>query len=258
MSRVIVKYDDWARMGNRMFTYALGRIIAERKGWELIADPLPNFPNTFNHKRLSDILELEIPLSIRNTCGNNKLNYETIDNHKGDIIVDSFGQQSKHYINYRDEIREWFKIENNIKVDHDELVIHIRETDYKIIGAYLGEKFYLDMIKKLNFKKNTIVTDNCKSDLNEKLLNIGCTVFSTTPISQFKIFNDDPIMNDFKYIMNANNILLSPSSFSWWATFLGTPQKVYFPVTKDKGMWKAFPGLDDPDLFITEWIKIIV
>ena len=39
-----VRYSD--RMGNRMFQYCLGRILAEEFGFALHAEALPGFPNT--------------------------------------------------------------------------------------------------------------------------------------------------------------------------------------------------------------------
>jgi hypothetical protein len=35
-----------ARLGNRMFQYCLGRILAEQLDFRLVAEPLSGFPNT--------------------------------------------------------------------------------------------------------------------------------------------------------------------------------------------------------------------
>jgi hypothetical protein len=69
MSKVIVKYDEWGRMGNRMFLYALGNILANRKGCDIFVNPIENFPNTFNHKRVNEAGELYDPIHTKATYG---------------------------------------------------------------------------------------------------------------------------------------------------------------------------------------------
>ena len=39
-----VRYEG--RLGNNLFQYCLGRILAEKKHYELKADPIPGFPGT--------------------------------------------------------------------------------------------------------------------------------------------------------------------------------------------------------------------
>lgn len=257
MSRVIVKYDEWSRMGNRMFSYAIGRIIAERKKYQFIAEAITSFSKTYNHTPSSDISSLHNPLSLRSIFGSHSIDFNIIDEHNGDIVIDSFAQQADHYIDHRDKIREWFEIENDIQVDPDELVVHIRETDYKSINMFLGDTFYVDIIDNLSYNKVTIVTDNCRSPLIVKLANAGCRIHSTEPVTKFSIDNNATIMDDFKYMQKANSILLSQSSFSWWAAFLGNPSRVLFPISVDRGMWKSEPGSGDINLYVPGWEKII-
>jgi hypothetical protein len=41
--KVIVKYDPYGRMGNRLFQYAFGLILSKLKNAEFYHDDIPNF-----------------------------------------------------------------------------------------------------------------------------------------------------------------------------------------------------------------------
>jgi hypothetical protein len=61
-------------------------------------------------------------------------------------------------------------------------------------------------------------------------------------------------------MLNSNLLLISQSTFSWWAAFLGSQEQVYVPYSKiDKGMWKITPEMDDVDLIPSnnKFIKMI-
>jgi hypothetical protein len=51
-------------------------------------------------------------------------------------------------------------------------------------------------------------------------------------------------------LLKANQILISQSTFSWWAAFLGNQNKVYVPLyASSTGYpWKLNPDIDDIDL----------
>jgi len=80
MNKVIVIYDDYCRMGNRMFAYAFGKILAEAKAAEFYALPLPNFPETLNEKHPQLIKSCRNVLYTRETYGNNWVDYQALIN----------------------------------------------------------------------------------------------------------------------------------------------------------------------------------
>jgi hypothetical protein len=59
-------------------------------------------------------------------------------------------------------------------------------------------------------------------------------------------------MEDFAFMKYAKRLILSQSTFSWWASFLGDQEKVYAPLTINNNVphyWKATPTLlNDVDL----------
>ena len=50
--RIYVLFDRWGRMGNRMFQYAFGYLLAEKRNSSFYSGPLPNFniPDTLTEK----------------------------------------------------------------------------------------------------------------------------------------------------------------------------------------------------------------
>ena len=170
-------------------------------------------------------------------------------NHEGDIIVDSWVQKSRFYIDYREELKNLFNVKDTI-VNKDKLVLHIRETDYITINAFLGYDYYKKLISDSNFKEVIIVTDNSKSETVRKLIKEdGCTLSTEGVVDTFTVHSDSRAMDDFKTLMYSENIAISQSSFSWWAAFLGNHKKIIFPFKTGVDWWPMDPGKDDIDLY---------
>lgn len=66
-------------------------------------------------------------------------------------------------------------------------------------------------------------------------------------IKNLKVISQGEI-EDFTFLKYSKKLIMSHSTFSWWASFLGDQEKVYVPMYKHKGWWKTNPGLDDVDL----------
>lgn len=240
---VHVVFDPWGRMGNRMFQYAFGYLLAKQKNTPLHTDGLPNFniPST-QTPIIASYIETK-------QYGNNNVDMEELLKCNKDIAVNSFVQKANYYKNYRNELREVFGIKPQIVINEDKLVIHIRETDYKDLGCFLGYELYKKVITEAGFSEVIIVTDNSNCETVQMLLKEGCALNTEGYVSKFDPVSDNRSMLDFYTLLYSENIAISQSSFSWWAAFLGYHKNVYFPFTAQKGIWKVFPEKDDIDLF---------
>ncbi len=240
---VYVQFDPWGRMGNRMFQYAFGYILAQRKQCSLFSEGLPNFNIQNNFKTLPKN-------SIRTSSyGKNYVNFKELLDTDKDIIVDSFVQRASYYIPYQETLSKAFNIEKNKLDNDDQLVVHIRETDYKDINCFLGYEFYRHLITQSGFTDVVIVTDNSNCETVQRLIDQDCKLHTEGCVNKFETIWDDRSMIDFMFLLNCSNIAISQSSFSWWAAFLGSHDKIFFPHLKQKGMWKLIPDIDDVDLF---------
>ena len=131
-SRIIVQYNPWGRMGNRMFLYAFGKLLAIKKQCKFYCEPLPNFINTQYDIPFTTFLNN--PLYTKN-YGNNYVDYKQLLEYPTDIIINSYLQKAEYYTPYKELIKNWFWLDltNKPKPENNELVIHIRETDYSYI-----------------------------------------------------------------------------------------------------------------------------
>lgn len=259
---VIVQYDPAGRLGNRMFQYAFGRILSLKKNTQFFAEYLPNFLNTFDGDRSkSSYLNFisKNSLSLRKTYGNHYVNMDELLTTNQDIIVDSFLQKYYYYTDYQKHIKEWFQLQAHAQPlpKENELVIHIRETDYKIIKTAIPFEYYEKTINQLGFKINTIVTDDPMSQTIQKLQSLGCNIFTSQPVQTFRTSWNITELFDFYYMLKAKHLLMSHSTFSWWPAFLGAHEHVFCPDINNS-MWKQSPEKDDIDLFIknSNFIKI--
>tara|TARA_R110000824_G_scaffold273600_1_gene462089 strand:+ start:42 stop:818 length:777 start_codon:yes stop_codon:yes gene_type:complete len=245
--RVIIEYDPWGRLGNRMFQYAFAYLLAKQFDCELFYNEgLPNFgiiPKPVD-KLQSNIIKAR-------SLGNQHFDFDAIKNFDGDIIIDSFVQKSKYYINNRQLIREIFGIKNLDIINKDVLVLHVRGGDYHQLKQFLGLDFYKGLIDYSECPKVKIVTDDPKCETVTKLLEYGCELETNTQGPEFNINGDRSAMDDMKTLLYSENIALSQSSFAWWPAFLGFHKKIIFPysLTLDTQSWPVEPKHDDIDLF---------
>ena len=246
---VYVKFDEWGRMGNRMFQYAFGYILAKQKNTDLFAPALPNF----NIESTLTSLPNTNFISTR-SYGFQYVDWSELLTTSQDIIVDSFVQKSRYYIPYRNELISLFNIKLNNSINQNKLVIHIRETDYCQLNWFLGYNYYKEIITTSGFTDIIIVTDNSKCDTVKKLISEGCVLNTEGIVNQFNVVSDNRAMHDFTTLLYSENIALSPSSFSWWAAFLGLHKKIIFPILKNS-IWKESPGLDDIDLVFPSFLN---
>jgi hypothetical protein len=240
---VYVQFDPWGRMGNRMFQYTFGYILAQQKQCSLFSEGLPNFNIQNNFKTLPEN-------SIRTSSyGKNYVDIEELLKTDKDVIIDSFVQKASYYTPHQETLREVFNIQENKLDTNNQLVVHIRETDYKDINCFLGYEFYKHLIEQSGFTDVVIVTDNSNCETVQKLVAEGCKLHTEGYVNRFEHISDDRGMSDFNFLLYSNNIAISQSSFSWWSAFLGIHNKIFFPFPDKKGMWKTVPDTDDIDLF---------
>lgn len=235
-------------LGNNMFQYSLGRILAEQKKYNLSVENIINlqkyFPNiceiTNNNNTNGEVLELGYD-SVEKTVQD--VNMKAISKHKGPIRVNGFFQKYKYYTKHLNKIKNWFEYDDSdfLKPKENDLVIHYRLTDYVTLNWHLPPDAFLQTIEKNNIKYDNcyLITDQADHPL-------------IAPLSKIKnvvIINQEPLA-DFTLLKHAKQLIISHSTFSWWASFLGDQERVYIPMYKSSNsIWKTEPNdVDDVDL----------
>ena len=149
------------------------------------------------------------------------------DNTKIEGVMQSVG-----YIHHRkDDILKWLKIKDEGNVDNTHLsenvcVVHIRGGDFRGVSDTILPKSYfinsMEKIKLVNEKiEFVIVTDDvqyAKSILPGVKI-IGSSELNTEDSFKASHHLGGPIEHDYSIINKARYLILSNSSFSWWAAY---------------------------------------
>ncbi len=173
------------------------------------------------------------------------------------FVINGFHQSEKYFIKYEKEIREFFKIPNEVKqfIDHkyknlfngDKLTsIHVRRGDYlklSHVHKVLPIEYYNEAINKLDS-----ITDKFIVFSND--IEWCQTVF----IGDKYIFIDNEKDYIELYLMSlCNNHVIANSSFSWWGAWLNPDKNKTVIAPKD---WFSHNDLNTDDLIPDSWIKI--
>jgi hypothetical protein len=244
------------RLGNILFKYTFCKLLSHLSGV-----PFTNFPSRYEAKDHYCSLE-----AIENYSNNAIIDFKkshlTTDNlcinyfnkyilgqkdqtefviselleiaKKKDILVDGYPHNSEYFIPYKKWIKENIKIiEGDYKKTND-LVIHVR------IGDIFEESPVVSTNRKISWSYPLKIIDNLLSNLKFK----NCTIVTDTPdypelLRIKEKYNCEIISNDllydFRTLVNAKRLIITPSTFSWWAAFLSDSQEIYYPY--DIGLW---------------------
>jgi hypothetical protein len=212
---VEVRYRD--RLGNNLFQYALGRLIAEDLGFQLVASELEGFPLT------AQPVPGQAHTTPVETLENNHLILDAIlKNHlPRKIILDGWFQRHEYYTPHREKIRHWFCLDPKYDAPCNvDLVVHVRRTDYVGHGWALPFSFYQDAIDRFLPPGGSlgIVTDDTSDLYFRKFRRWRPRYFRGSPLQTLS------------YMTHAPRLVISPSTFSWWPAFLGSAQVIACPV----------------------------
>ena len=216
------------RLGNRLFRYAIGRILAEEMGYRLsLVDnffgrivPHRAFSNTHDmvegkvyhapvEEYKQEIYPNKLPKSLREII---------TDSTPRKLQLHGWYQRTEYYEPYIDRIKVWFELPK-IDVSPDDIILHIRRGDYLGANIAIKLKYYTDILDKALYRRVYIIGEG-----------LDLSVYKT-----FKRY--DPIyprgseIEDFNLMKNFNKIVMSNSTFAWWAAYLSSAQEVYYPVT---------------------------
>ena len=246
-------------LGNNMFQYSLGRILAEQKKYNLFVDNIQNLQKYFfnainiNTNKTIDGQLLEVGYNSKEKTVQH-VNLKEVVEYNGPINLAGFFQKYKYYIDYSDAIKQWFAYDDSayFKPNQNDLVIHYRLTDYTSLNWNLHPEAFIENIQKKNIQYDNcyIITDEPNHPFIQQLLKKNMVVVNQNELA------------DFTLLKYAKQLIVSHSSFSWWASFLGDQEKVYIPMYKNfTSIWKTFPNeVDDVDLIPdnTKYIKQIL
>jgi Glycosyl transferase family 11 len=267
-----VKVTLQGRLGNNLFQYALGRIIAESHGMELICE-YPRSTQWIFMGQNQDIgpdatliglkeyfpnaplcipgRTIDAPIEVFATGMHDGWTGHTIDlqsvlanRSPRQIQLAGFFQRFEYYAPYCDRIRSWFRpgsITLPLSVADNDVLINIRRGfDYGYLGWGLSMSYYIHVLSGLRDLGRVYVCGTGIDDQVRRCLSKYKPIyFSGTPIEQFN------------FITRFNRIILSNSTFAWWAAFLSEAAEIYAPRAAHEAMY-GFTGYSDVNLHTGE------
>jgi hypothetical protein len=207
-----------ARLGNNLFQYCLGRILAEELGFALRAGAIEGFPNT---GQKVDGARHNAP---EQTLKGQRIDLDGLidDRSTRRIILDGWFQRYEYYRPYRDRIRTWLEFDSTVRVPCVEVdvVVHVRRTDYVQLGWSLPYSYFEQALERTlpPGGKVCVITDDRRDPFFRNFKRWGASFLSGTALQQMAAMTRAP------------RVVMSQSTFSWWPTFLGDPKLVVCPV----------------------------
>lgn len=234
-------------LGNKMFINAFARVLSKKTGKELVPMPIEMFSNT---QKWVPPIPLINPI-FTSKYGYQNVNMEELWKHSGDIVVDSYVQKYSYYTDHKEDLKDFYFEYSCDTPTIDGLTLHIRNGDYKILDWYLGLDAYEKIIQTLAPSSLHIVVENVDDDILTLRDKYGANIVASD------------MKSDFIHIVRSKEIVISQSTFAWWAAFLGNPEHIHIPISRrgiSKGLWVDNPGTDDINLLggFNSFSKIIL
>jgi hypothetical protein len=277
------------RLGNQIFQYAMLKVISLKHGYKIVL-PKENSETIINGRfnpsingvdkyklDLYDCFYIKDNLETKeNIIKNIKFNYnenatmqlneKLIDESLDNTNYNGFFQCIQYYEKYQKELKECLKFNYSIEqlsnlyikntkkhYNIEELItIHIRRGDlasdqgkYQVL---LSAEYYKKLINKLSNNKNKflILSDDlkwCKDNFTEDNV-LFCEY--KTPVIQSHII-------DFAILTKGDKIIMSPSSFSWWAAFLSEAKEIYCP---NRWHGTEYSNFNEQNVRHSNWIQV--
>jgi len=222
------------RFGNQLFQYACGRLLAEHHGLKL------NCPEHFS-------LDLFKPAPVYGDVLDSPTriltDYDRADwfrGPRGKILLDGYFQDAGLYEPFRELIVDEFYPLPEVNMV-PRIGCHVRLTDMYRESRSSGLDGYLQALELMPDGLDVVVcTDEPTHPIIEGILE-ACK-------GREVVVSDQGAIADFLTIRESTHVIATwLSSFAWWATFLGEPEKVvlsYREGSKYSPSWRACAGYE--------------
>lgn len=236
-----IKLDG--RLGNQLFQFAFIYTTAKKLGTVFYIDKLPHRIQLYKYFQLKGFgwinhffyylvgISLKYVGIIKNTSSITHKNYS---------LYKGFFQSESFFIDCKDDIQSLFQIKkkytlqfnsryNDLLAQKKIIVIHIRRTDYLTHGK--KEVGGLNVALPNSFYENAIKA--IKDFDSYQLIVIGDDLsFARHLFGNFSnvMFEENSLIIDFQLMLNADALIISNSTFAWWAAWLNNKKApVYVP-----------------------------
>ena len=233
----IIYFIPDGRSGNNIFQYLAAEVIKHIFNFDIVQkiNRVPQNALVINDELYKNITEKYLE-------NKEKIIYETknivlvgyfqrsdILLYLRDYLLKKFNKSNNTYINNTYKISDFSSDEtkHKISLDENDLVLHLRLDDFihhnNPPNIFDKVEFckYLDTIK---FTKLYIVCDEIHHQWEKDYLDYFINKYKAIILS-------GSLFDDFNFLKNCNRLVISNSTFSWIAAYLGNAKEVYIPYS---------------------------
>jgi hypothetical protein len=238
----MVYLDYTGRLGNEMFVYSFGRIIAEALNYKMNRERNV-WMGEINLPPLFTQLEYHSPIQLVDGRGNYQpdlLDKVIDDKSPRKIFVSGYFQKYCFYKKYKEKVKSWFPIKLDPIISPNDIAIHLRKDDITGSQHDLPDSYFIDILKSESHDKIFITSDSPDCSTIKNIVNEFKNVILIT----------GPPYATIQKLASFKKLILSQGTFSWWAGFLGVADVIYSAIPKT-GFNVKSP--DNPiDLYVTD------
>jgi hypothetical protein len=157
------------------------------------------------------------------------------------IVLRGFFQRIEYYAPHADRIREWYRFDP-VATPHtiasNDVVVNIRRgLDMAMVDWILAPSFYRTVLASMRDIGRVYV---CGTGIDQRI---------RTALADYEpVYVDGTPLEHFSFLMRFDRMVMSNSTFCWWAAFLSNASELHAPAP-------AVPGVDlrIPDRGYREW-----
>lgn len=255
------------RIGNNLFQYCIGRIIAEALNVSLhcVADPsldlttqprsipppssLHSLASYFPKMKLQPAaIDLSQPTERYTIGGGLDRDGNRIDLHKvianrrhRTIVLQGYFQRYEYYSQYHRKIRRWLETDVpslDICTQSDDIVVNVRRgMDFGLLNWRLPLDYYTSILDGMKQIGHVYICGTCIDDSTVRAFE----KYRPTYLDHL------PPIYQLEAIKKFNRIVASNSTFAWWAAYLSRASEIYAPHNPTGDQF-AFTGYRTVDL----------
>ena len=218
------------RLGNNLFQFAFGAVLSRLSDQPMTAPPIPGFPGTTGFVGSSHVDGHPIPL-----------HGFTMDvgawverARRGDVVVHGYPHNTAYYEPNHSWLAPMLAPAPGAYANGNanDIVLHLRLGDYFSTNRSNIDRFGYPveaihkLLGRLAYARCLIVTDTPKHDAVARLVRERRGL----------VFSGDR-MHDYRTLYHARRLIMSPSTFSWWAAWSGRATEIWFP--HEIGYWQT-------------------
>ncbi len=225
-------------VGNYLFQYCFGRILAETIGYRLVAPPIPGFARTYDLVDGHDYADAPV-LTLRGQKPD--LSFLSNGSHdKYHLLLTGYFQRYEYYRPHAQRIREWLHTEDNIdaRIGKNDVVLSIRRGRDYIPRYGLPLSYYEEALASIKYETVHICTNEPDDPFIRYLQKKYHAVIRPGSFQGGRILPSylSGALDNLVFIKKFKKIVISNSSFAWWAAFLSDADEIIYPRPSN-GMW---------------------